>query len=386
MVALVAAQFGVHALGWSMAARMFRDWSGPEGQFALCWLVGAAGLMLYVPPLPPGHGLRGLGNLMAIAGTLLLYRGLARYWGERPADRAALGLLAFVAAAQLATTQLERPHAARVALLSAAVGIVLVAVVVLTWRHGRRGTPLLAATLAVSCGVLALLLFVRAGVALAQVLPEEAVVLDATGRINLALVVVVLVAGGMLNLVLVRLVLDRMLQRLLEQAQTDSLTGLANRRGLMTRLADLHHRAQRGGHGYALMLADIDHFKAVNDRHGHAVGDQVLRRVATHLREQLRSSDVVARWGGEEFCVLLPRTALADARGLAERVALHIAGEGEPRVTISVGIDEARPDDTSADPLLQRADAALYAAKAGGRNRVCVAEGAALSGEGVVAG
>lgn len=164
-------------------------------------------------------------------------------------------------------------------------------------------------------------------------------------------------------------------------AAHDSLTGLANRRALLlTARRDVAH-AVRTYQPYALMMVDIDHFKAVNDRHGHMAGDRVLCHVADLLRTRLRTQDMVGRYGGEEFLVLLPGTALHDAVVLAETLrssveqspAMH---DGHPiAVSLSIGVCGGRPQHADAwDALIRRADQALYAAKAAGRNRVeCVA-------------
>jgi PleD family two-component response regulator len=130
----------------------------------------------------------------------------------------------------------------------------------------------------------------------------------------------------------------------------------------MHQIAGLHARAQQGGSGYVVLMVDIDHFKAINDQHGHAEGDKVLKRVAQSLRENLRPEDVVARWGGEEFCVLLPRVALAEAQ--------QIAASGTPRVTVSIGMAEVHAVSEEPDGVIRRADGALYQAKQAGRNRV----------------
>ncbi len=107
--------------------------------------------------------------------------------------------------------------------------------------------------------------------------------------------------------------------------------------------------------------------------------DEVLKRVAQNLYDGLRVGDVVARWGGEEFCVLLPRTQLAEAHALAERLTLRIAATGTPRVTVSIGVAEAHAQLESAEQVIRRADAALYRAKEAGHNRVVAAASAELS-------
>ena len=159
------------------------------------------------------------------------------------------------------------------------------------------------------------------------------------------------------------------------QATTDELTGLANRRRFMEALAAEIERVERFGGDLTLLLADIDDFKRINDRFGHHVGDEALRRFAGLLTAELREIDVAGRLGGEEFAVLLPETDLEGGLVAAGRIR-HAVGASELvlseevriRFTTSLGVAGHAGD--PADVLLQRADAALYRAKAEGKNRV----------------
>ncbi|MYL22642.1 diguanylate cyclase [Halomonas alkaliantarctica] len=162
---------------------------------------------------------------------------------------------------------------------------------------------------------------------------------------------------------------ERELKRI---AHTDMLTGLVNRMSFDQRLEKEIERAKRYKRPLSLIMLDIDHFKYVNDDHGHDVGDQVLVHLAQVLLENLRAADLCARWGGEEFMVLAPETALTEAAQLAEKLREVIADTDFPvvgKVTASFGVVEAACNNFSAE-VVKRADQALYRAKTQGRNRV----------------
>lgn len=157
-------------------------------------------------------------------------------------------------------------------------------------------------------------------------------------------------------------------------ASTDRLTGLWNRLHVERVAAAEMERATRYRHSTSLLLFDIDHFKRVNDRFGHRAGDETLVGLASVMRRRLRDSDLAARWGGEEFLVLMPNTGLADATLAADKLRRQVAAElatpdGQP-VTISIGVAEWRGDGESLDAWIVRADRVLYLAKENGRNRV----------------
>lgn len=163
-------------------------------------------------------------------------------------------------------------------------------------------------------------------------------------------------------------------------AVTDGLTGLHNRRYFERRLAEAVERAERYGERLALVYIDLDRFKAVNDSHGHPVGDLVLRRTAGALEDRCRGSDLLARIGGEEFAVLLFRVGRSKARGIADRLrraieALEIDAEGveEPlTITVSAGVALYPDHGPGLEELHRTADMALYRSKEAGRNRVTV--------------
>ena len=184
------------------------------------------------------------------------------------------------------------------------------------------------------------------------------------------------------ELLKINAVLDARGRMMEEQATTDSLTGVSNRRGLQQALLQGLAEARTGGKPLALVMFDIDHFKRVNDTHGHAVGDRILSQLAWLVQENVRDSDLFARWGGEEFVVLCRGTALAQASALAEKLRRLIADhafEGGLRVTSSFGV-AALGDGGSPAALFNAADGALYEAKQKGRNLVCAAPAEAFVG------
>jgi diguanylate cyclase (GGDEF)-like protein len=170
-------------------------------------------------------------------------------------------------------------------------------------------------------------------------------------------------------------------------AMHDTLTGMLNRRALQDHAEAELSRARRSSTPVSLAVLDLDHFKSINDRYGHLVGDQALQHVATILIRQIRTYDWAGRWGGEEFLLVLPDTALPEARMVAERIREDIAATvlalpngSELRLTASLGVASAAAasgEIASLDELVRQADHALYHAKSEGRNRVCLAGEAA---------
>ncbi len=163
---------------------------------------------------------------------------------------------------------------------------------------------------------------------------------------------------------------------LIALASTDPLTGTRNRRAGRIHLDDAFRRWRRHGSAFALLMIDCDHFKSVNDRWGHDVGDAVLIALMRRCVETLRNSDIVIRWGGEEFLVVLPEMAGEGAMTVAERLrgaieATEIRSDGNTiKVTVSIGVAEANAGDRVPDDVVHRADRALYLAKRNGRNRI----------------
>jgi diguanylate cyclase (GGDEF)-like protein len=191
----------------------------------------------------------------------------------------------------------------------------------------------------------------------------------------------VIVLAALLLAVLVWLAMHqrRTTRRLRALAMTDELTGVPNRRALLALLAQLLRRSSTAT---SLLIMDVDHFKSINDRHGHLIGDETLRSITANLRDAVAEPAVFGRLGGEEFAVVLPATDLQQAMSIAERLRERVLRIdlsrwlGERRITVSIGVATSAPNRDSISVMLRRADAALYAAKDAGRNCVRTHTGA----------
>jgi diguanylate cyclase (GGDEF)-like protein len=162
----------------------------------------------------------------------------------------------------------------------------------------------------------------------------------------------------------------RLFDRANRESRTDALTGLSNRRGIEERLNDEVARAIRFGHPLAVLMIDLDDFKSINDRYGHAAGDDILRSTAIAIDNSVRSIDIASRYGGEEFLVVLPETDAAGAEVVAERIRASVERLG---ATVSIGLSPLRAEDPSASILVGRADEELYEAKRTGKIRLALA-------------
>ncbi|MBA3007147.1 MAG: diguanylate cyclase [Desulfocapsa sp.] len=223
---------------------------------------------------------------------------------------------------------------------------------------------------------------IRGGISIS--IPMDKLVLEMQ---QTRLYTIIAVIGIFITLALILLIITRRFlkelniahEELVNLASVDSLTGLNNRKSAMIRFEEEISSQTRFKDSLSCLMLDIDHFKTVNDRYGHQVGDEALVKVAKTLFEMTRSYDIVCRYGGEEFMIIMPRTALKNAKIVAERILKKIADDsievpnGQFSLTISCGLAQLN-DNEIADKVIGRADAALYQAKNEGRNRICIAD------------
>ena len=172
---------------------------------------------------------------------------------------------------------------------------------------------------------------------------------------------------------------DILVDKLQYLSRTDDLTGLLNRRALIEKLEDEIRRAQRYKTNLAILICDIDYFKEINDTNGHDIGDRILQIISNLFKESLRSIDIIGRYGGDEFLVILPETSMKGANEIAERIRLTVEdfklqreGKEPIKTTVSLGVAEFNSDKENINDLIKRADNALYMAKGKGRNRVYI--------------
>ena len=381
LVWLVAAQFLLYAVGWVLCAQLLREQRGAIVHWAGFMLAIGAGFVLAsqrgeTRAFWPYVG----SNLMFLLGYTLLRRGLERFFEVPRADREHLvwlvlfggGLLLAGPAADQATVRVLLAYGCGVVILSRtlmrlqAVGVA---------EFGRTAFWVVSFPAWLLIGVFGLRVLQQA------LEPQQVFEMHQLTAGNRSMLFGYLLGAAMFNFSFMALVTTRLVRRLRDQSRHDPLTGLPNRRALEHELRREWQRLQRSGEAFAVIALDLDHFKQVNDRHGHLAGDALLEQVAQRLRAAARETDTVARTGGEEFLVLMPQADTEGARVAAQRLReavrerpFELEGQHVP-LTISLGVSTAVQIDGDLQAVLRRADQALYRAKQEGRDRVAVAEG-----------
>ncbi|MCQ4165440.1 GGDEF domain-containing protein [Tahibacter harae] len=345
---------------------------------AISWRIGtllqACGCILFaVQQFMPAELVLPLGNGLVMLGVAGCWRAMRQFYGLP--DRWILLLPALLGTLGIWWFAGPQPDfIARIVIASLAWCVMLVAAAWTVLAATRREQALSARVLAGIFAVLALFMLLR-GVYFVVMPGAAGTIVDRSSWINaltpmLAAVLPVIGTTGFLLLCS-----DRIRRQWERAASTDYLTGLANRRTIAALGAQRLAQAARGSGGFALALVDIDHFKAINDRHGHEAGDLALQQVARLLQAAAGSGDLAGRQGGEEFVVLLAAAGAAQALAAAGRLREAVRaqplqlGAAPVAITVSIGVAVAQGEH-SLDDLLRRADAALYQAKAAGRDRV----------------
>jgi len=312
-------------------------------------------------------------NACLMCGIGLSMVGTRRFYGEPPgwAIFHAAWILELAAILWWLLVEPNFPH--RAAAFSFLVSIFYIDQLRMVWRH--RTPHFTTWFFGILLALQALNTLTRGVAALFMVEQDAANLMRSSALANVYLALANFMA--LLMTVAFLMLATRRLQKILEQRSThDPLTNVLNRRGFLQFFGRVRARQQRIESPLSLMAIDLDLFKSINDHHGHAQGDKVLVHVARVIMRSVRQSDFVARFGGEEFVVLLPDTTLPHAQQLAQRIQallLESRQPGLPPCTVSIGIAGQQSPDESLDSLLSRADAALYRAKANGRDRTEVA-------------
>jgi len=308
-------------------------------------------------------------NFLLLTGVAMFYFGTRHFFGLAPAYLSRMGLILAALPVLAWYTLAEPSFTARVLIVSLLWAYLQLTLTLLIWRHGPEvfSTRFTVVVLVIHTSVL-LLRFLSAWLPLSGENLLDPSRIQTLYIVMNALFTVALVVG------LILMAGDRLREVFEHSASHDSLTNALIRRTLIGACEQELERCRRHGRSMALLMLDIDHFKAVNDAHGHQMGDRVLVDFVARITPLLRSPDQLGRFGGEEFVVLLPETTQEDAMVVGERIraAVALPVAGLPPITVSIGVASNRPDDAQIDALLGRADRALYKAKAEGRNRIAV--------------
>ncbi len=334
-----------------------------------CWALGP--VLTFVSTL--FFGMRGMApefltvviaNLLLMSGLLLLYQGSRHFYGQPPSWRPWLLSLAAAMGGIGWFTHVQPHYNARLVLVTAYLAFLFLRHALLLRRLGQPSFAVrfTSVILLIESAILTLRAF-------------SAFTVDAQGLLDATPIQTIYIAAYSVVMVmlLVGLILmasDRLRAEMEHLATHDPLTGILTRRALIKACEQELERCHRHGRVMALLMLDLDHFKAINDTHGHLFGDRVLLDFVARVDALLRKPDRFGRFGGEEFVILLPETNDDEAMVVADRIRAELEVPGElPTYTVSIGVTVSRSGDASVDALLARADIGLYRAKDKGRDR-----------------
>lgn len=376
-LANLAVELLLFAAAWTAVGISIREHRASCFSWALGWLlIGAAASLMFARPLTPLLALDIPINFLLLTAFLQLQRGLCQMGQQTPHPAYMMTTYVGLFFIELARWFLPGFHALLAWIFAFTLAIPVGGIMVQLrshapeWFRRRRAGPYM---LAIPLALTVLVLMLRAWMLGSSTEPSRFFFENATGYI-IATTTAFQVFLGLFNYSLFALVLGTLIQRLDKLSSQDQLTGLFNRRVMLDQLAGAHVQYLRDGQTYALVMLDLDHFKQVNGRFGHLAGDKALRTLARRLRGAVRDGDFVARSGGDDFMVLMPKTDLAEACKQAERLRTAIAGEpistsrGTISLTMSIGVTLARQVDVDTAPALARVDNALQQARRQGRN------------------
>ena len=331
-------------------------------------------LMLGMQGVAPAWFSIVLANLVLVGGLVLFFSGTCRFYGVAPQKWPWLGV-ALAAPLLYWWAEVQPVYGWRLVTVHTLTMLLQASTLVVIWRHDR--TSLAARFTMAVLAIMAALSATR--ILTSPLIPRDAHLFTSTALQDLfvgtyGFLVLALTVGYVL------LISERLREQLQHLLSHDAVTGVLSRRALFEQAHQEVRRSQRTRRPLSLMVMDLDHFKSINDSHGHLMGDRVLQDFASRARQALRDTDLIGRYGGEEFVVLLPETDAEMALVVAERIRNQCSTQPDiAPVTVSIGVvssPAANPDQLAThllEDMIQRADKALYQAKAAGRNRVEIA-------------
>ncbi|HTT14083.1 MAG TPA: GGDEF domain-containing protein [Burkholderiaceae bacterium] len=383
MLWLVGFQMGLYAFGWFLCSLLLKEDRAAVGHWGVFLLLVGVVMLLAGMRGEPRHWLFYNGaNVLSLVAFAAVRRGIERFMRVSRHDLEQATVLVLVGGAIALLGPSEEHASWRVILTYGCQGYLMLRAM---WgvRRALRlefGPGTLAAIVAPGLLISVLLATLALKQAFDFAHPME---MQRNTAANYGLMYYYLGGSAMFNFGFMVLLTQRLVVKLQQSSRRDALTGLFNRRALDEELQRTWQRHQRGREAFAMLVADIDHFKQINDTYGHAAGDRVLTSLARILQGHARGTDIVGRIGGDEILIVLPKANLHEAERFAERLRRLVeaetirAGTHALHVTISIGMARVEGGDASIEAVIARADTALYRAKGAGRNRVDIAAGVA---------
>ncbi|RZF30675.1 GGDEF domain-containing protein [Paraburkholderia sp. UYCP14C] len=328
-------------------------------------------------------------SVLLVVASLLAVQGFRRFFHRRPAVIWEYGALGSILVGLVYWTYVSPDVSARGAMISGFLAYIRFAIAWLVQRYRPAGRPKYGYHFVSIAAVLGAVIHAVRCVVYGFGIAHETTFLEET-PLNIAFLGMAILTLPCLSVGMVMLAHDRLAERMERLATIDDLTGVLGRRAFIARAEALLELARAAKSKLSIAILDIDNFKGINDRYGHAAGDQALAHVALTISREIRPTDVLGRIGGEEFALLLPLTGKEEAARLTNRLRAIVAASvsrapaGDVACTLSAGVDEFGDDDTVAS-VMARADTALYVAKDNGRNCVVLA-GSSQPSDDIVSG